>query len=214
MRHIPHLCLGEWEDEHAVAIDPGQAHHLRRVLRIDEGAEVTYTNGLGVLGSGIVRGELVERGEESFLDPPPVALTVAVAPPSSNDRTRFLVEKLCELGVRRIIWLRSRHGRGRVPSRPKTASWALAALEQSRGAWLTHVDESITDFEQIPRPLLVAHQGGTPPPAVSGPVTIAVGPEGGWADGEIPEDATILGLGDRVLRVETAALVAAARLLG
>ena len=214
MSHVPHLCLGEWDAEHVVAIDPGHAHHLRRVLRIDEGAEVTYTNGRGVIGAGIVRGDIVERGDESFLDPPPAVVTVAVVPPNSRDRARFLVEKLSELGVRRIVWLRSRYGHGRVPSRHKTASWARAALEQSRGAWLTHVDESLTGLEQLRRPLLVAHQGGSPPQPASGPVTIAVGPEGGWADGEIPEDATIMGLGDRVLRVETAALVAAARLLG
>jgi 16S rRNA U1498 N3-methylase RsmE len=42
---------------------------------------------------------------------------------------------------------------------------------------------------------------------------VVIGPEGGWASGEVPEDAIRWDLGDTVLRVETAALVAAARLL-
>jgi 16S rRNA U1498 N3-methylase RsmE len=42
---------------------------------------------------------------------------------------------------------------------------------------------------------------------------VVIGPEGGWASGEVPDDVALWGLGDTVLRVETAALVAAARLL-
>jgi 16S rRNA U1498 N3-methylase RsmE len=45
------------------------------------------------------------------------------------------------------------------------------------------------------------------------PRTVVIGPEGGWAPGEIPESVTRLDLGTTILRVETAALVAAARLL-
>jgi 16S rRNA (uracil1498-N3)-methyltransferase len=41
--------------------------------------------------------------------------------------------------------------------------------------------------------------------------TIAVGPEGGWAPAEVAIAAGTVSLGERVLRVETAALVAAAR---
>jgi 16S rRNA U1498 N3-methylase RsmE len=43
--------------------------------------------------------------------------------------------------------------------------------------------------------------------------TVVIGPEGGWAPDEIPDDAVVWDLGDTVLRLETAALVAAARLL-
>jgi 16S rRNA U1498 N3-methylase RsmE len=41
---------------------------------------------------------------------------------------------------------------------------------------------------------------------------VAIGPEGGFSDDELPEDARLWDLGPTVLRVETAALVAAARL--
>jgi 16S rRNA U1498 N3-methylase RsmE len=42
---------------------------------------------------------------------------------------------------------------------------------------------------------------------------VVIGPEGGWAEGEVPDDAQRWDLGDTVLRLETAALVAAARLI-
>jgi 16S rRNA U1498 N3-methylase RsmE len=41
--------------------------------------------------------------------------------------------------------------------------------------------------------------------------TVAIGPEGGFADTEIPPSASLWRLGSTVLRVETAAIVAAAR---
>jgi RsmE family RNA methyltransferase len=42
---------------------------------------------------------------------------------------------------------------------------------------------------------------------------VAIGPEGGWTPEEITEAADSVDLGDRVLRVETAALVAALRMI-
>jgi 16S rRNA (uracil1498-N3)-methyltransferase len=58
-----------------------------------------------------------------------------------------------------------------------------------------------------------------PPDVISAPRSCAVlvGPEGGWTDVERPAARALgfepLNLGPRTLRVETAALVAAARLL-
>jgi 16S rRNA U1498 N3-methylase RsmE len=43
--------------------------------------------------------------------------------------------------------------------------------------------------------------------------TVVIGPEGGWAPHEVPADTPLWDLGGTVLRLETAALVAAARLL-
>ena len=46
--------------------------------------------------------------------------------------------------------------------------------------------------------------------ADKGEVIVAIGPEAGFAEEEIPADALRFGLGGRILRVETAAIVAAA----
>jgi len=44
--------------------------------------------------------------------------------------------------------------------------------------------------------------------------TVLIGPEAGFAEGELPQSARLWGLGPTNFRVETAAVVAAARLSG
>lgn len=212
MRHVPHVYVpGPWETEE-LGLDEDHRHHLARVLRLTDGAAVTYTDGAGRTGRGSLAGASIIRGDESVADPAR-QVTMAVAPPDAKDRARFLVEKLAELGVARLRWLATVHGQGHPPRLDRARAWALAALEQSRGSWLMEIDDAVAGFAELPRPLMVAAPGGEPAPAGAGDVTIAIGPEGGWAPDEIPPDALLMDLGPTILRVETAAIVAAARML-
>lgn len=188
------------------------AHHLRRVLRLGEGAPVSYTDGAGTVGAGVLAGSVVRRGEERPV-PAPRRVTVAVAPPDSKDRQRMLVEKLAELGVERVRWLATRHGEGRPPSPDRSQRWADAALEQSRGAYRTLVDGDLVGLRRLEPPVVVAEPGGRAAPGGTHPITLVVGPEGGWAPGEIPAGWPSMSMGPRVLRVETAAIVGAFALL-
>jgi 16S rRNA (uracil1498-N3)-methyltransferase len=195
----------------ALAIPATAAHHLTRVLRLDPGATVTYTDGAGHRGEGQLLDGTVIRGEEHSVPPPPVAITVAVAPPHDKDRLRFMIEKLAELEVRRVVFLKTRFGAGRLPDLFKSTSWVVGALEQSRGNWLMEVAPGWTEVGDLDAPTLWFAEQDGPEYHGSAPatVTIAIGPEGGWDSGEIPEGAARLGLGRTVLRVETAAIVAA-----
>jgi 16S rRNA (uracil1498-N3)-methyltransferase len=58
----------------------------------------------------------------------------------------------------------------------------------------------------------VADPGGGAPSAANR--LLVVGPEGGFEDGEIPASLVRVNIGPAVLRAETAALVAGARLVG
>jgi RsmE family RNA methyltransferase len=58
----------------------------------------------------------------------------------------------------------------------------------------------------------MAEPGGQPP-RLEWPVVL-VGPEGGWSDEERERSTASVGLGPNVLRVETAAIAAAAILVG
>lgn len=208
MAHVPHLHLpGPW-DRPEIELPAATAHHLLKVLRRPEGAPVTYTDGTGVTGSGTVHGSAVRRGEERDEPAPDPAVTLAVAAPRSADRSRYLVEKLAELGVNRLVWAITEHGQARPPKPAKAAAWAIAALEQSRAAHVLAVDGP-SPLRELSGPLWVADPEGGPPPAGSGPVTVLVGPEGGLADGEAPAHARLVSLGRRVLRTETAAVAAA-----
>ena len=140
--------------------------------------------------------------------PPPGMGVSAAAPPASKERQRWLVEKCTELGVARLRWLRTRFGQGRVPQHDKAHAWMVAALEQSRRSRIMSVDRdwsSIVDLGVF----IAADLGGAPfqPEEV---LTVAIGPEGGWAPDELPGSCRRVSLGKGVLRSETAAIAAAA----
>jgi 16S rRNA (uracil1498-N3)-methyltransferase len=139
-------------------------------------------------------------------------LVVASAPPVSRDRQRFLVEKLAELGVARLCWLATRHGTNRIAPRSKLLSWVEGAVEQSRGAWTMEVSSDLAGWDELGGPVVVCQPGGGHEPPETR--TVVVGPEGGFADGEVPTSLALWSLGPTTLRTETAAVVAAARLLG
>ena len=211
MAHIPHLHIpGPWDTD-TLPLDADHLHHLTRVLRIGGERPVSYTDGAGRVGRGRLEGTSIVRGEERSIDRTKT-ITVAVAPPDSRERARFLVEKLAELGVARLVWLETTRGQGRPPRAEKTAAWVVGALEQSRGGWLMESSEAMVAMEGLTRPLLVAAPGGDSAAPQVTTATVAVGPEGGWAPDEIPADATRIDLGPTILRVETAAIVAATML--
>ena len=68
------------------------------------------------------------------------------------------------------------------------------------------------EADSLPMPVAVAHPAGGPWPAAS-PSTLLIGPEGGWSEDELDPEWTRVSLGTRILRAETAAVVAAARIL-
>ena len=211
MKHVPHVVVGApWSGEE-IGLSPIQWRHLTKVLRKNRGDTVTYTDGLGTRGLGRLSNQAVVRGEE-VESPRVTSLTVAVAPPANKDRQRFLVEKLAELGVARLIWLETSHGKDRVASPTKVFGWVLAAVEQSQGSWLMETSSDLMRIGDLEGRVVVCHPGGAADPGE--PDVIVIGPEGGFADEEIPLDVTTWDLGPNILRVETAAVVAAARILG
>ncbi len=210
-KHQPHLLVTAQRGEGEIPVADETRRHLEKVLRISE-SPVTYTDGAGLLGSGVYRDGLIFRNSERFVARPD-EMVVAVAPPHSSSRSRFIVEKLAEMGVAKLAWLQTRHGEGRSPRPEKATGWARSALEQSRGAWLLETVGSI-DIEAVASlgTPVFASVGGRPAgeiDPVSEPV-LCVGPEGGFASGEIPDGALAVNLGSTVLRVETAAIVGVA----
>jgi 16S rRNA (uracil1498-N3)-methyltransferase len=87
---------------------------------------------------------------------------------------------------------------------------AVEALQQSRALWLPEIDGP-TPAEELVRTVAVAEPGGRA--MGSGDYSLAIGPEGGWSPAELEIAADRVDLGPTVLRVETAAVVAAARLV-
>lgn len=206
MGHTPHLHIPRPWAGPVLELSTPQRQHLVKVLRISDGEPLSYTDGSGITGNGRLDDSHLLRGEESSIERP-TDLTVAVAPPSSRHRTRFLVEKLAELGVARLLWVRTRHTEGRPPPVGKAQAWSIAGMEQSRGGWLMKVTEARLE-DLRPERLVVADPAGSEPFPLEG-LTLLVGPEGGLDHDEIPEGARRVSLGPTTLRVETAAVVGA-----
>ena len=206
-RHQPHLLITPFGEGDVIRVDTAVRRHLEKVLRIVAGT-VTYTDGSGLIGEGEYDAGSIRRGTERIIRPPE-RLAVAVAPPHEVTRARFLVEKLAELAVTELVWLRTAHLEGRPPRPEKTAAWVRSAVEQSRGAWAMRVGGPVNLDEVASLGTPVFAEAGSPAlsqlPALATPV-LCVGPEGGFASGEIPEDALRIGLASTVLRVETAAI--------
>ena len=210
MRHRPHLYLpGSWEGD-TIPLDRDQLRHLRSVLRYEAGEPVTYTNGVGRSGAGVLADSSVERGAESDLPPPAPRIEVAVATPKAKDRQRFIVEKLQELGAATLTWIRTERGQVASPPIGRSQAWAVAALEQSRGAWLMSVQHgTLKDFEGA----VAAHPGGTvafDELRLRPSVRFVIGPEGGLTHREWARFPERVDLGPTVLRTETAALMVVA----
>jgi 16S rRNA (uracil1498-N3)-methyltransferase len=228
------FASGPFELGADIVLGERDVHHLR-VARVSDGARVGVRDGVGGVASGIVRQETKTRAivqvdtVEHVAPPPPIHLLVPVA---DRERMLWLAEKAAELNVtswRPVVWQRSRSvsPRGEGESfRDKVRARMVSALLQSRSAWLpVLLPETVPALALAQldgageRGVRVAMDVGGRPmlalaPLPAGPVSVAIGPEGGLEAGERAalEAAGFIPctLGSSILRFETAALAAVA----
>ena len=207
-----------------------EAAHHARVRRLENGASVFVADGVGARAVGhIVR--LTKQEIEVALDEvqrsPRLPAVHLLVPIGDKDRMLWCAEKCTELGATSwtpVLWHRSRsvspRGEGSA-FRERVRARMRSALVQSHGAWLPDIpdDASIDRVLADPSPnttRLVLDVSGEPigHAHVAEPVTIAVGPEGGFEAEELRRlhDARFrpVSLGANVLRFETAAVAALA----
>jgi 16S rRNA (uracil1498-N3)-methyltransferase len=212
-----------------VVLTGDEAHHLARVARREVGDVVEVFNGRGL---GVrARVETLERARVvlSRLDElveirSSVSLTLYVAPPK-GDRFDWIVEKATELGVVRLVPLKTERSvvDPRAGKLERLRRVVVEASKQCGRNRLMELEEPVGLAAAFAREgdaiRLIAYQGGLAPeswPCHPGGsfVALAVGPEGGWTDGERRLAAEsgwqCIGLGPTRLRVETAALVGSA----
>ncbi len=220
--HVPDLRPGR------IALPPAEAHHVRDVLRLAVGDDLDLFDAAG--GTAIARIVAVTPGvvavEVSAVTAavrPAVALTVAAAVPK-GDRADWMVEKLSELGVARLVPLAAARSVVLPAGRNKADRWDRIAVEsakQSRRPGVMAVD-AVTPLAAVlgagPPGWVLSTEGGDARPVGSVPVpetlTVLVGPEGGWTPDELAACAaagwSAVRLTPTVLRVETAAVAVAA----
>ncbi|MGE0145284.1 MAG: 16S rRNA (uracil(1498)-N(3))-methyltransferase [Planctomycetota bacterium] len=154
-----------------------------------------------------------------------VALELAVALPKGN-RAEWLFEHATEIGVDRFRPILTERTRDRG-GRDRLDRWrriVIAAAEQCDRSHLPQVDAETSLEALLADPSLPTERRVAAPSGVveltgsaTNRVVVCIGPEGGFTDGELAALAQAhflpVRLGVLTLRTETAALVAAARVL-
>ena len=205
-------------DLDTLELGDGDHHHLARVLRLKPGDELTASDGAGRWRRCRFGAPLEPAGEIVRDEPLTPEITIAFAL-VKGERPEWVVQKLTELGVDRIVPFVAE--RSVVRWDPNKLArhlerWETVAREaamQSRRAYLPTV-EPVADFAAVvgrDGAALAERNGRTP--TLTYPVVI-VGPEGGWSDAERRAVVPTISLGPTVLRAETAAISAAAALCG
>ncbi|QDT38767.1 RsmE family RNA methyltransferase [Stratiformator vulcanicus] len=212
-----------------IRLDKGESQHFATVMRGTVGSTVQLFDGTGREAFGNVTDVskksvriLVESVQ--LTEQPEPRLTLAVAPPK-GDRFRWLIEKATELGVARVIPLITERSvvDPRDSKLERLRQNVIAACKQSGRSRLMVIDRPIAlpkllkqaSEEQI---VLLDPHGSTDPVGIkeTSTTTAFIGPEGGFSDEELKLfeelEATKIRLGSHILRTETAAIAAAARL--
>ena len=207
-----------------------EAHHLTRVRRLGVGAMVEVFDGQGGLASGriaeIGRDRVAIAVEVRGVAPRPSTpeVTLATAIPK-GERVEWLVEKATELGVARLIPLRTAYSvvDPRASKLDRLRRRVIEACKQSGRNHLMDLGDPVSWDELIrsvddPIRLVADPEGGALGPITpSNRLTIAIGPEGGLTSeergGARDQGWRAVGLGPHVLRIETAAIAACAGLI-
>jgi 16S rRNA (uracil1498-N3)-methyltransferase len=208
----PHAFVADLD---APALSDDDDHHLRRVQRLRPGDSLTVSDGAGrwrLARLGAV-GAVEADGPIEVVPRPEPAVTVGFAV-LKGDRNEWVVQKLTELGVDRIVplaaercvvrWDEAKAARQHA----RLARVAREAAMQSRRCWLPEILPLSSLPDVASRPAVArADRGGEP--LTDDVHVVVVGPEGGWTDAERDVIPTAVALGDHVLRAETAAVAAA-----
>jgi len=201
----------------------GEEHGHLKVSRAEVGEEVEVFDGAGRVWPGRVIGTGRHRTEVRVgpvrVTPPARAGIVLAQALIAHRAFEWILEKAVELGATSIVPFRA--ARSNEIGQGRERRWhriVVEAAKQSKQYRLPAL-EPVTDLGPVlriaaaSRVFLSEREGGRLKSALTGsPVVCLIGPEGGWTDTEIEliDAAGFLPVhfGDRILRAETAAVVA------
>jgi 16S rRNA (uracil1498-N3)-methyltransferase len=215
-----------------VEIDRSDAEKIVRVLRLARGDRIEIVDSaaspfeaaIESIGAA-VRATLLDRLQHA---PTPAAVRVEVAQAVPKaQRMDFVVEKGTELGAAAFLPFYCERSVGRAAGAQKLERWrrlARSAAQQSGRMEIPQVHDPVPyaallerfgDYDRIvfawelvpPAPLHAALQSALPR---AGRVLVVIGPEGGFthaeAEAAAQRGATLISLGSRILRTDTAAI--------
>ncbi len=207
-----------------IELDPAEAHHLSRVLRLGPGAQILLLNGQGQEYLGTVerikrRAVYVKVHTLVRQEPPPNKDLILGLPLLKKEHTLFLAEKAVELGMTKLIPFISK----RSVAKPgphfekRLRSRTLQALKQCRRLWAPEIlsPQDLKDLKIEASLKVFAYekaQGKTLKEVLDAfegsSLALLSGPEGGVATDEVEllerKGFIPVSLGPYILRAETA----------
>jgi 16S rRNA (uracil1498-N3)-methyltransferase len=220
---------------HSVPLQDHEAAHALRAKRIRAGEAVELLDGAGGVASAICEsaaagsrtGPTLRISAVHHQPPPAPRIEVWAATPKGS-RVDEMIEGLSEVGA--AAWVPLRAARSVVEPRPtkldRLQRLAIESAKQCGRAWLLTIgrEQSFADALMVPAgtALILADASGSPPSVLPTAASIPtfrllIGPEGGWTEDELTRaraaGAHLLRAGPHAMRIETAAVAAAAVLM-
>ena len=220
----------EWDGSRATLLG-AQAAHLARVLRAQPGARYDVVAGEELWAGSVsfVSDDRVDFALLARLEAEPALPLTLLLAVFKFDRMEWAVEKATELGVRRIVPAVARRTEKHLAQAAgaRVERWrrlAQEAAKQSRRADVPRIEDPVPLRQAIAaaepglhlllaeteKLVLLADALRGVEELEAAAVTLAVGPEGGWAAEEEKLFAAAgwgpVSLGPRILRAETAAI--------
>lgn len=214
--------------------------HLAKVLRVRIGETVVLLNNQGQAFRAIIEEigknetRAVLQGEYTMPPEPSFFLTVAQAL-GKGDKLEQVIQHGTEAGASAFLPIRAERCISDIPAAKtadKLARWQMitkSAAEQSGRSRVPAVEPPIPTMQLLARnnadcPVWLLHPSEESQPlrsvlekTATRAAILAVGPEGGWSPTEVSQAQTanipLVTLGARILRTETAALVAVGQIL-
>lgn len=206
-------------------LTPEESHHAVSVLRMRIGDRLEVTDGKGNLAGAELTSDEKRKAGIRILDSQQIprrdfSIHLAIAPTKNIDRMEWLVEKVVEIGVDKITFVKC--AKSERPSVPmdRLNKLAVSAMKQSGQAWLPQLTEmtpfgSFVSAAKDPQRFIAFVDGSNPEHLAhvvqpTGDRTLLIGPEGDFTPDEL-ERALQHGfrkvsLGPHRLRTETAGL--------
>lgn len=218
----PHVFVESLDSPGSIEVDEVDITHLAKSLRMRDGDALTVTDGQGrwCHATFLSNGTLTASSDINTVPEQPQPATVAFSLTKSS-KPEWVIQKLTELGVSNIVVLRSER---------TIVRWDDAKIDKAVTRWERIIREAAMQSHRVRLPKVegvldagewlntsgaaISHFGGEPLSKLHDSVrSVAIGPEGGWSDGEVQLASRTVSLGDTVLRAETAAVTAGALLL-
>jgi len=199
------------ESDELVEIGDDKLHHIKKVLRKENGSKLKVTNAQSLILQGKLHNKDVEISSKNIYNR---TLSYSIFLPHLRERNRFrfMLEKLTELNSHYIFIGSTENSQKTNIKENNIFSWLVSAIEQSGTPFIPEIEfVPGLDFDKFTNGLDIS--GKTLLKNKKELKNIAIGPEGGWSKSELANFKSLIRLADNSLRTETAAITAASLML-